>query len=186
MLSPSPLTMIQYIILIWIGYRFFIRNIMYKKFSKLMALCNSAFVVGLFVTITDTVWCAFCAFKWVPVYPQDTWQIICSFLRDIVGIVFFYLFIGNYFNHDLLKFSIVTKVSLLVNIMLMGLWFYLAPSIAYTDYIQAWKLGYPTSFIISDLFLSHFLMRIPLWIAFITVFPKVKNINISKLNTEHI
>lgn len=172
MLSPSPITIIQYILLAWIAYRFFIKNVTYKRASKLMALCDSAFIVAFFVVITDAVWCACCALKWTPLYPQDTWQITSSFLRDIAGSILFYLFIGNYFKHGILTFSRLTKISLVVNVVMSALWFALAPSIGYTDYTQAWKLGYSTSFIISDLFFSHILMRIPLWVAFIAVFPK--------------
>jgi hypothetical protein len=172
MLSPGPASLAQYAILTFIGYRFFTKNVQYKRFSKLMALTDSAILVGLFVLGTDAVWCVACGLRWVPLFPQDTWQITSSFLRDVAATVFFFLFVGDYFRKGTLRFTFQTKYALLLCVVEMALWFGLAPSIPYTDYIQAWKLGYPAQFIIADFIFSHFLTRIPLWIAFVGVFPK--------------
>jgi hypothetical protein len=172
MLSPGPVSIAQYAILTLIGYRFFSKNVQYKRFSKLMALTDSAMLVGLFVLGTDTVWCAACGLRWVPLFPQDTWQITSSFLRDVVAVAFFFLFVGDYFRKGMLKVSFQTKYALLVCVVVMALWFGLAPSIAYTDYIQAFKRGYSAQFILADFVFSHFLTRIPLWIAFVGVFKK--------------
>jgi len=172
MLSPGPASIAQYTILTLIGYRFFTQNIQYKRFSKLMALTDSAMLVGLFVLGTDAIWCAACGLRWTPLFPQDTWQITSSFLRDIVAAVFFLLFVGDYFRKGTLKVSFQTKYALLVCVVVMALWFELAPNIAYTDYIQAFQNGYSTQFILADFVFSHFLTRIPLWIAFVGVFKK--------------
>lgn len=172
MLSPGPVSLVQYAILVFIGYRFFLKNVEYKRLSKIMALTDSTILVGLFVLGTDAVWCAACGLRWAPLFPQDTWQITSSFLRDIVATAFFFLFVGDYFRKGTLKVSFQTTCGLFMCVMVMALWFGLAPSIAYTDYIQAYKNGYSAQFILADFIFSHFLTRIPLWIAFIGVFPK--------------
>lgn len=172
MLSPGPVSIIQYVILTFIGYRFFIKNVQYKRLSKLMALTDSAMLIGLFVLGTDAIWCVACGLRWAPLFPQDTWQITSSFLRDLVATVFFFLFVGDYFRKGTLRFTFQTKYALLVCAVVIALWFGLAPNIAYTDYVQAFKNGYSTQFIMADFIFSHFLTRIPLWIAYVGVFEK--------------
>lgn len=169
MLSPSPVSLFQYAVLTWIGARYLRARIDYKH-PRIMSLVQSFLVVAFFVVITDSIWAGFCAIRFVPIFPQDALQIISSFLRDLVGALLFFLLIGGYFRNGVLSFGSYVKAGLILCLISQALWFGMAPSPAYTDYTFAWRSGYSLEHILAAFFLSHFLMRLPLWMSIIAAF----------------
>lgn len=169
MLSPSPVSLIQYAVLTWIGSRYLRARIEYKH-PRIMSLVESFLVVAFFVVLTDSLWAGLCALKFIPMFPQDANQIIFSFLRDLVGALLFFLLIGNGFRTGVLSLNKYVGAGLYLCLNTQIIWFTLAPSPAYTDYTFAWRSGYSLEFILAGFFLSHFLMRLPLWLSIIAAF----------------
>lgn len=171
MLSPSPVSLIQYVVLTWIGAKYLKKRITYKH-AMLMSLVQSFLIVAAFVVVTDAFWVGFQAIKFIPMFPQDANQILFSFGRDVVAALLFFLLIGDHFRTGVISFNYVVKAGLLMNLEAQAVWFLLAPSPAYTDYTFAWKYGYPLETVLAVWIVSHFIMRIPLWISVITAFRK--------------
>jgi len=169
MLSPSPVSLIQYAILTWIGSKYLLQRVDYKH-PRIMSLIQSFLVVALFVVITDSFWAGLCAIRFLPMFPQDAQQITSSFVRDVVGALLFFLLIGNYFRTGVLNFGIYVKAGLHLCLQSQAIWFLLAPSPAFTDYTFAWRYGYPLEHILAAWLLSHFLLRLPLWMSIIAAF----------------
>lgn len=169
MLSPSPVSILQYLILSWIVSRHLIKTVEYKRFPQLLSFVDGFMIMGFFVVLCDAFWCIFCALKWLPLFPQDLIQILSSFARDAVACFMLFLLIGDYFLNGVIRMKRGSWILLGFCILSLGLWFLLAPSIAYTDYTFAWKAGYPLSFVFTDFVFSHFLMRIPLWLLIVSV-----------------
>ena len=165
MLSPSPVSLIQYALLTWILWGYFSRAVNYKRLPRLMSFLDAFFVVAFFVCITDAFWCSFTMLKWLPLHPGNAFQIGSSLLRDLMGALLFFLFIGDYFRQKVLTFNSSVTFWLLICLLSQALWFWLAPSPAFTDYTYAWRHGSDAWIIVGSWILSHFIMRIPLWIA---------------------
>jgi len=169
MLSPSPVSLIQYVILTWFGARYLRERIDYEH-PWIMSMVHSFLIVALFVVLTDCFCAGLCALKFIPIFPQDADQILFSVARDIVGAILFYLLIGGFFETGVLSFDLNVKVGLLLSLVSQAVWFQLAPSPAYTDYTFAWRYGYSLEFVLGIWMLSHFIMRFPLWISIISAF----------------
>lgn len=169
MLSPSPVSLIQYALLTWIGSRYLRERIDYKH-PRIMSLIQSFLVVAFFVVITDSFWAGFQAWKFIPMFPQDANQILFSFARDIVAAFLFFMLIGGYFRTGVLSYGVPVIAGLFLNLEAQALWFLLAPSPAYTDYTFAWRSGYPLDFILWIWIISHLIMRLPLWMSIIAAF----------------
>lgn len=165
MLSPSPITFIQWGVLTWIMWGYFSRAVEYKKLPRLMSLLDALFVVAFFVVLTDSFWALFTLLKWLPLHPGDFVQIGSSFLRDLIGALLFYLFIGGYFKQHTLSLDRSVIFWLLVCFFSQAAWFLLAPSPGFTDYRYAWRHGSDIGIIIGSFLFSQFVMRIPLWIT---------------------
>jgi len=165
MLSPSPVSLIQYAVLTWILWGYFSRAVNYKRLPRIMSFLDACFVVAFFVCITDAFWVSFTILKWLPLHPGDSLQIFSSLGRDIMGALLFYLFIGGYFRQHILKFDSPVKMWLLICFLSQAAWFWLAPSPAWTDYTFGWRHGADIGSIVGSWILSHFVMRIPLWVA---------------------
>ena len=169
MLSPSPVSLIQYAVLTWIGSRFLMKRVKYVH-PRIMSLVQAVLIVVFFVVITDSFWAGFCVLKFTPMFPQAAHQIIFSVARDLVAALLCFLLIGGYFITGVLSFDIIVKAGLFLSLQAQAMWFLLAPSPAYTDYTFAWRHGYPLEFVVATWILSHFIMRLPLWMSIIAAF----------------
>lgn len=163
MLSPSPVSLAQYAILTWIVSR-------HLEGSRLIRWVQGFFVVAFFVLIGDAMWSGMCALKWISMFPDDSWQIIFSFGRDILGAGFMFIMMGDQFLEKKLIFTRKTMRWLLICFILQALWFDLAYSPAVTDYTFAWRHGYPLPVVVGSWLIGHWLMRIPLWLAIFSTF----------------
>ena len=161
MLSPSPMSLIQYAILTFYGGCHLLKIGTYQRLNhpKVFSFLDGFFVAAFFVVLGDAFWSGFCALKWVPMFPQDLSQILFSFLRDLIGLCLFFLLIPI----RVMNFSLKVKAGILVMLISQGVWFLLAPSPAFTDYTFAWRHGFPLEVVGFSFFLSHFVMRLPLW-----------------------
>ena len=170
MLAPSPVSLVQYAILTWFLSRYLIKKVEYRRAPQLFSLIDGFMIVALFVLIGDLFWCLFCILKWLPLFPWDLIQIVTSLLRNVVGIILFFLLIGDHFFNGVLTFGRSVKFWLLIMFLSQGIWFLWAPSPAYTDYVFAWRHGYSFETIFTSFLLSHFVMRIPLWMSIFSAF----------------
>ena len=169
MLSPSPFSIAQYLILAVIVSRM-LKAVKYKKPSQLFRFVDAVLVVGLFVLIGDLIWCAFCILKWGPLFPGDLLQISASFFRDLIGIFLLVLLVGDHFRSGgVLHFSSHVFAFIYLMVVFQGLWFLWAPSPAFTDYTFAWRNGSSLSVVIGSFLISHIFMRIPLWLSILSI-----------------
>jgi len=167
MLSPSPVSLIQYAVLTWILWGYLSRHLHYKKNARLLSLIDSFFVVAFFVCVTDAFWVSFTLIKWLPLHPGDLGMLAQSLIRDLAGAALFGLFIYDAFKTRVLEINRSVILWILICFGSQALWFWLAPSPAFTDYTYAWRHGSDIGIIIGSWILSHFVMRIPLWLAII-------------------
>ena len=164
MFSPSPVSLAQYAVLSWVIARHLLKKVEYKRVPRLVSLVDGFFVVAFFVVVTDAFWCLFCILRWLPLFPNDLVQIVSSFFRDVAGAALFFLLIGGYFRNGVLDFK-RTVPWLFVCFVSQGLWFLLAPSLAFTDYVYAFRHGFSLWFVLGSFVFSHFVMRLPLWVV---------------------
>lgn len=167
MYSPSPVSLLQYAVLAWIMWGYLLKAAKYKKHPRILAAIDAFFVIAFFVVLTDIFWCMFCVLKWLPVYPGDALQIYASLGRDIMAATLFWVFSWDHFKSGILNFSGAVKFWLLISFISQALWFLLAPSPAFTDFTFAWRHGFSGEFVLAAFIFSHFIMRIPLWLAII-------------------
>lgn len=169
MYSPSPVSLMQYGILTFILWGYMLKAATYRKHARLMAAIDAFFTVAFFVVFTDSFWCLFCILKWLPLYPGDALQIYSSLGRDLLASGLFGLFIWDHIKAGVLNLNKNVYFWLIVSFVAQAFWFYLAPSITFTDYTQAWLQGYDSSAVFLVFLISHFLMRIPLWMALLNI-----------------
>ena len=164
MLSPGIGSLSQYAVLTWILSRHLLKTVNYKRAPQLLSLVEGFMIVAFFVVVTDAFWCFFCALRWLPTFPQNLLQIVSSFFRDVAAAALFFFMIGGYFRNGVLNFKKIMPWLLLCFVS-QGIWFLLAPSMPYTNYIYAYRIGFPSDFVFGSFILSHFVMRVPLWIS---------------------
>lgn len=174
MYSPSPISLMQYAILAWIFWGYFLKNVQYSRHPRIMAALDAAFTVAFFVVITDAFWCVFCVLKWLPLFPGDALQIYSSLGRDLAAAALFGIIIFDHFKSRVLEFSRTVMGWLILCFGAQAIWFDLAPSPAFTDPTFAWRHGYPLEVVLFTFLISHFLMRIPLWLALLNTRMDIK------------
>lgn len=169
MLSPSPVSLIQYAALSWILWGYFLRAAKYEKHARILSLLDAFFTVALFVCLTDAIWVALTMKFWLPLHPGDLWLLIQSLIRDFCGAGLFGLLVFDHFRSGVLELSKSAVFWLLVCALSQAAWFALAPSPVFTDYVYAWRHGSELWIVVFSWILSHWIMRIPLWLAIINV-----------------
>jgi len=165
MYSPSPVSLIQYAVLTWIMWGYLLKAATYERHHRILAATESFFVVAFFVVLTDSFWCLFCALKWLPLYPGDALQVFSSLGRDIAAALLFFIMIFHHFRSGVIQINKSVIFWLLVSFGSQALWFFLAPSPSFTDFTYAWRHGSSPEFVLAAFVFSHFIMRIPLWVA---------------------
>jgi hypothetical protein len=166
MLSPSPVSLIQYAVLTWIMWGYLLNNVAYKKHPRIMSAIDGFFVAAFFVVLTDAFWVIFSLIKWLPLYPGDLSLLLMSLGRDLGAALLFGLFIFDHFKSGVLQWRIPV-FWILISFVVQFLYFCGSSSPAFTDYTYAWRHGSDIGIIIVSWIFSHFILRIPLWIAII-------------------
>lgn len=149
-LSPSPFTILFYLLLI--GYT--MRQLKCRTLTK--RFTDSFFLVGFTILFLDSFWILACLLRFGALYPNSLIQLLAALGRNITGLIFCYLFIGPYFK-TIFKPNKKTLIMFLVDLCFLSSWFLLAPSPAYTDWTYAIKKSYNFSIIITSFFISHIL-----------------------------
>lgn len=166
--SPSPWTLIFWAILTFWLYR----KIQHKKkadrfIQKLSLWIDGLFIVGFFVLVSDSVWVMGSLNRWGPLFPWgDSFQMILCLFRNAAGLIFLYLLTNQYFKEKFVRISKKFLLGLALNALFMGVWFYLAPSPAFTDWTFAIRYDYDLSVIVFSFFLSHVVGRIIWFLMF--------------------
>ena len=156
-LSPSPFSIIFYLLLIFLGMRKLIPKVKYKRFKHLILFTDCIFIVGLIVLILDSVWIMICLARFGLYYPNSVLQLIFSLGRNLLGIILCYYLIGSFFQRRICSINKKTQFLFYLNAFFMFVWFYLAPSPAWTDWTFAIRYDYPFEVIVSSFLISHLL-----------------------------
>jgi len=177
-LSPSPFSIIFYFILIAYAYQK-IRGISDTKSirRKLVVLTDAMLIVGFVVVFMDTIWIVVCGLRFGWFFPNSVLQLILASGRNVAGLVFCYMLIGDYFKQGIIKFTETTALVLFMNVSFLIFWFVASPSPAFTDWTFALRHDYPFSVVLSSLFISHVVGKSLVAILFYTLWRKKKETN---------
>lgn len=147
-LSPSPFTIAQYTLFTLYGMHHFTG-------SKPKRFKLALFTLARVVLVSDCLWLAACAARFLPEIPEGAGIILFSFLRNIVLYAFFYAATSSS------GFNEKKPVTLwILNACFLASWFIIAQTPADTDWTYAITRGYPWSFIWSRFTVSHILGRV--------------------------
>lgn len=154
MLSPSPFTLIFYVALAAYAsvklYRIYGHN--YRKVKALAIVSDAVFLVGFVVLTLDTVWIIICGLRFGWQYPESVLQLVACLFRNLGIVTLCYVFEKDYLKERATQWTFITFC---LNVAFMGVWFWLSPSPAYTDWTFAFKNGYPLSTVLTSFLISH-------------------------------
>lgn len=156
-LSPSPFTAIIYLALVAYGVKQLLQRRKYKKLKFLVAFTDSAFILAFIVLLLDTLWILFCGLRFGWFYPDSVMGLALAGARNIVFMMVCWLLVGRYFENGILNPRVSTFYLFCANLAFLGLWFWLSPSPAYTDWTFALRYDYPLSTVITSFLISHVL-----------------------------
>jgi hypothetical protein len=143
---------------------YFSRAIKYEKHPLINAALDGVFTVLFFVVITDAFWVVLSLFRWLPLYPGDLNLLLFSLGRDLAAALLFFLMIGDHFRSG--KLNLWGSLSFVgISFITQSAWYVFSPSPAFTDYTYAWRHGSDIWIIVGSWILSHWIMRIPLWLG---------------------
>jgi len=175
-LSPSPFSIVFYLLLtVYALKQIFKDLVILRKRDYLLAFTDAVLIVGFVVVYLDTFWIVACGLRFGWQYPDSVLQLIFAFGRNIAGLIFCYMLIGNYFRQGKLKLTNKTTQLFFLNILFLAVWFVAAPSPAFTDWTFAIRHGYSWNVILTSLFISHFIGKILVAAIFLSLWrPKQK------------
>ena len=157
--SPSIFTLIFYAILGYYSSKQLRKRVKYRRFERLNSLTDGLFILGFMVLTTDLMWVLVCLSRFGALYSSieifSVWQMILCAFRDLAGIFFCFLFIGNYFLKGIVKIKQHTIAMYLVNLVFLLAWFNLAPSPIWTDWTYGIRFGYPFVIVLESFCISH-------------------------------
>lgn len=154
-LSPSPFSIIFYLILTLYITKKLCIHAEYKRFKHLTAFTDAIFIVGFFVVSLDFIWIIICYLRFSSMYPDSSFNLIVCAGRDLAAVLLCYLFTASHFKNKLIKASEITWILLSVNIVFLATWFFLSPTPAYTDWTFGIRHDYPLSTILTSFLTSH-------------------------------
>lgn len=162
MRSPSPFTLIQWIILTLVGASYvYLKGFKAQTIrKKLFLLSCTAFTLGFIVLSSDLVWSILSVVRWGSLHPDSINQMILVIARDITGTILSLFGMITLVNDRYVQWSKTTTILWFWNLVYFIVWFGLAPSPANTDWTYAFRYGYSWSFIWKTFFISHILGRI--------------------------
>lgn len=153
-LSPSPFTAIIYLALVIYGTRKLLKLREYKRLKYVVAFSDSAFILAFLVLLLDTFWIIFCGLRFGWFFPDSVVGLVLAGARNLVFMAVCWLLVGRYFE-GLLKPRALTFILFCANLTFLGLWFWLSPTPAYTDWTFAIKYDYPLSTVATSFLTSH-------------------------------
>jgi len=171
-LSPSPFSIIFYLILTIWGAKQLLKRTEYKRWKRLNAFTDSLFILGFIVLLGDLTWVIFCGLRFGWAYPSSVLQVLFSGGRDVAGITFCFLLIGSHFKNGILTFGNKTWWLLIWNALFIFVWFLLAPSPAWTDWTFAIRHGFPLETVLTSFFISHVIGKLLVATTYYTVWRK--------------
>lgn len=154
-LSPSPFSIIFYLILAVYITRKLLCHVEYRRFKHITAFTDSIFIVGFFVVSLDFIWVIVCYLRFSSLYPESSFNLILCAMRDLTAVILCYLFTASHFKNKLIKASKTTWTLIFINIIFLTAWFILSPTPAYTDWTYAIRHDYPMSTILTSFLTSH-------------------------------
>lgn len=172
-MSPSPFTIIYWLILIaWTYPKLYITG-KYKRLPRLMSLTDSACLVGFVVLTNDLIWVTICGLRFGYIYPDSVLQLVICAFRDIAGALLCYSLAGQHWTRKTVSITKKTRLFYMLNIVFITVWFLLATSPAWTDWTYAIKYDYPISVIATSFLTSHIIGKSITTLIYYTLFPKI-------------
>ena len=171
--SPSIFTFMFYAILGYYSSKQLRKRVKYRRFERLNSFTDGLFILGFMVLTFDLIWVLVCLWRFAPLYvtfeAYSVWQLILCAFRDLAGIFFCFLFIGDYLMKGIVKISKHTIVMYLVNFVFLLVWFYLAPSPAYTDWTYGIRFGYSWITVLQSFCISHVIGKSIFTLLYLTI-----------------
>lgn len=154
-LSPSPFTVVYWIVLASWAAIFRLNVQTYKRFQMFARFTDALFIVGLVVVSNDIIWVFACLFKWGALYPASVPQLGFCVARNVAAVMFCYLLTFHLFKKRVVGFTKATWLLYGVNVLFMSVWFWLAPTPAFTDWTYAIRHDYSLNVVAGSFLISH-------------------------------
>lgn len=171
--SPSMWTFVFWAVLAYWGGKQLRKRVKYRRFERLNSFTDGLFILGFMVLTCDLMWVLVCLSRFGALYisinMHSVWQMILVAFRDLVGILFCFLLIGNYFLKGIVKINKHTIIMYLVNLAFLLAWFYLAPSPAWTDWTYAIRYDYPFIIVLESFVVSHVVGKSIVAVLYLTI-----------------
>jgi len=159
MFSPSPFTIIQWVVLSLVGMILLRRHYGIVKSKRLLYyFSTAAFTLGFTVLLSDAVWIIFQYFKWGASFPESIFQLQLSLVRDLAGVVMCIIFMM-----PVLDFVNVNRYTILFwvgNLVFFACWYIWSVDPSFTDWTFAYKYGYGLNHTWNVFVISHIYGRI--------------------------
>ena len=156
-LSPSPVSILFYLLLAFYAMKRLLQVKHYPKWTYVVTFTDALLLVGFVVLLLDACWVLVCAIRFLPEYPGSFFQLAFSFCRDIAGVVFCYLLTSSLFKHRIFTIRQQTPILFVLNLLFLIVWFWAAPSPAYTDWTFAIRNDYGWDVVAASFVMSHVL-----------------------------
>lgn len=174
-LSPSPFTIIFYLILTVYAYQKIKDATAFNLKNKLLFFTDALLIVGFVVVFLDTYWIVACGLRFGWFFPDSILQLVFAFGRNIAGLILCYMLIGNYFKQKKLEITKWSVRLFLLNISFLAFWFLMASSPAWTDWTYAIRHNYPMQVILTSFFISHVIGKSLVATFFISIWKPQSN-----------
>lgn len=152
-LSPSPYTILFWAIMaLWGTLNLPLRR---NRLPGLNRLLDALWILGLVVLPFDAVWCLFQGVRFASIHPQGVLQLAICFLRDIAGFILCLTMARPYFAFKVTEFRFWGNVIWLCLLGYMVVWFWYAPSPAWTDWTYGLRFGASPETVTLAFLISH-------------------------------
>ena len=173
MLSPSPFSIIFYLLLTAYAMKQIFKDlIILRKRDYLSLFTDAMLIVGFVVVYLDTFWIIACLLRFGWYFPDSILQLLFAFGRNITGLILCYMLIGNFFKQKKLEITKRVTQVFFLNILFLAVWFLLSPSPAFTDWTYAIRHDYSLNVIVQGFFISHVIGKSLVAAFFYTIWKK--------------
>ena len=167
--SPSPFTLIFWLVLALWGNLHIKGKIKYKRFPLLAGLTDSIFVVGLMAFSYDTLWVVCQGLKFGSLYPADLFDLFKSLLRNLGFLGLCTVYCYPLFKKKIIGIKKITLILLGIEVVYFGLWFMFAPNISWTDWTFAIRYNFPNDRVVQAFIISHVIGKLIQGLIFISL-----------------
>lgn len=153
--SPGPLSLFFYGTIILSGAWVLTKRVTYTRWKWVNAFTESFFLNGFIFLSGDLLWISASILRFLPMYPESLNQAITLLARDLLGLLFCFLLIGQRLKDKIISFKQHTFLSYFVLTSFFVICFLVAKDPTFTDWTYAVRVGASTETILVSLFVCY-------------------------------